>query len=125
MRKKIMSLLLLVIICIGLIPGYSFAKEEGKVIYISLNKTNLDDLQKIPVLKEELSKRGYIGLMNTKGDQGNTDSRSYASIGAGGRANVISEGPISFVNLTEESGSIYKSVTGKDPKGINLSLIHI
>ena len=119
MRKKIMSLLLLVIICIGLIPGYSFAKEEGKVIYISLNKTNLDDLQKIPVLKEELSKRGYIGLMNTKGDQGNTDSRSYASIGAGGRANVISGGPISFVNLTEESGSIYKSVTGKDPKGIN------
>ncbi len=119
MRKKIMSILLLVIICIGLIPGYSFAKEEGKVIYISLNKTNLDDLQKIPVLKEELSKRGYIGLMNTKGDQGNTDSRSYASIGAGGRANVISGDPISFVNLTEESGSIYKSVTGEDPKGIN------
>ncbi|WP_434796820.1 hypothetical protein [Terrisporobacter vanillatitrophus] len=119
MSKKIIALLLLIMTCIGFIPNYSFAAEEGKVIYISMNRSNINDLQRIPVLKEKLSKSGYIGLMNTRGDQGNDDARSYASIGAGGRANVISEGPISFVNLTEESGLIYKSATGENPKEIN------
>ncbi|WP_018589668.1 hypothetical protein [Terrisporobacter glycolicus] len=119
MRKKIISLLL-ILICIGFIPKYSFAAtEEGKVIYISMNRSNINDLQGIPVLKEKLSKSGYIGLMNTRGDQGNDDERSYASIGAGGRANVISNGPISFENLTKENGLIYKSATGKNPKEIN------
>lgn len=119
MKKKIISLLLLIIICIGFIPNYSFAAEEGKVIYISMNRVNINTLQGIPVLKEKLSKSGYIGLMNTRGDGGNDDARSYASIGAGGRANVISKAPIPFVNLTEESGLIYKSATGEDPKQIN------
>ncbi|WP_276631639.1 hypothetical protein, partial [Terrisporobacter hibernicus] len=70
MRKRIISLLLLIMICIGVIPNYSFAAEEGKVIYISMNRANIKDLQRIPVLKEKLSKSGYIGLMNTRGDQG-------------------------------------------------------
>ena len=120
MKKKIISLLLLTMICIGFIPKYSFAAtEEGKVIYISMNRSNINDLQGIPVLKEKLSKSGYIGLINTRGDQGDDDARSYASIGAGCRANVISNGPISFVNLTEESGLIYKSATGENPREIN------
>ncbi|MCC3867180.1 hypothetical protein [Terrisporobacter mayombei] len=120
MKKKVISLLLLIMICIGFIPEYSFAAtEEGKVIYISMNRSNINDLQRIPVLNEKLNKSGYIGLMNTRGDQGNDDARSYASIGAGSRANVISNGPISFVNLTEESGLIYKSATGENPKEIN------
>ena len=89
MRKKLISFLLLIMICIGFIPNYSYAAEEqGKVIYISINRTNLENLDNIPVLKNELSKRGYVGLMNTRGDQGNNDERSYASIGAGCRANV-------------------------------------
>ena len=47
MRKKLISFLLLMMICIGLVPNYSFAadKKEGKVIYISINRTNLDNLQ--------------------------------------------------------------------------------
>ncbi|WP_434796821.1 hypothetical protein [Terrisporobacter vanillatitrophus] len=119
MRKKIISLLLLIMICIGFIPNYSFATEEGKVIYISMNRVNIDDLQRIPVLKEELSKSGYIGLMNTRGDQGNDDARSYASIGAGCRANVVNNEVISFENLTDENGKIYKASTGANPKSIN------
>ncbi|MCC3867181.1 hypothetical protein [Terrisporobacter mayombei] len=118
MRKKIISLLL-IMICIGFIPNYSFAAEKGKVIYISMNRANVNDLQRIPVLKEKLSKSGYIGLMNTRGDQGNDDARSYASIGAGCRANVVDNEVISFENLTDENGKIYKASTGEDPKGIN------
>lgn len=119
MRKKIISLLLLIMICIGFIPNYSFAAEESKVIYISMNRANMDDLQIIPVLKEKLSKSGYIGLMNTRGDQGNDDARSYASIGAGCRANVVNNEVISFENLTDENSKIYKASTGENPKGIN------
>jgi len=119
MRKKIISLLLLIMICIGVIPNYSFAAEEGKVVYISMNRANINDLQRIPVLKEKLSKSGYIGLMNTRGDQGNDDARSYASIGAGCRANVVNNEAISFENLNDENSKIYKASTGENPKGIN------
>ncbi len=119
MRKKIVSLLLLIMICVGLAPNYSLAAQNGKVIYISLDRTDLDELQKIPVLQKELSKRGYIGLMNIKGDQGNDDKRSYASIGAGGRANVVNNEMISFENLTKENGKLYTASTGEKPKEIN------
>ena len=121
MRKKLISFLLLMMICIGLVPNYSFAanKKEGKIIYISINRTNLDNLQEIPVLNKKLKSSGYVGLMNIKGDQGNDDERSYASIGAGCRANIESSDAISFVNLDEKSGQIFKSVTGVNPKEIN------
>ena len=119
MRKKIISLLLLIMICVGLVPNYSFAAQNGKVVYISLDRTDLDELQNIPVLQKELSKRGYIGLMNIKGDQGNDDKRSYASIGAGGRANVVNSEMISFENLTEENGKLYTASTGNKTKEIN------
>lgn len=119
MMKKIISLLLLIMICVGLVPNYSFAAQNGKVVYISLDRTDLDELQKIPVLQKELSKRGYIGLMNIKGDQGNDDKRSYASIGAGGRANVVNNEMISFENLTKENGKLYTASTGEKPKEIN------
>ena len=121
MRKKLISFLLLMMICIGLVPNYSFAanKKEGKIIYISINRTNLDNLQEIPVLNKKLKSSGYVGLMNIKGDQGNDDERSYASIGAGCRANVESSDAISFVNVDEKSGQVFKSVTGVNPKEIN------
>lgn len=119
MRKKIVSLLLLIMICVGLVPNYSLAAQNGKVVYISLDRTDLDELQKILVLQKELSKRGYIGLMNIKGDQGNDDKRSYASIGAGGRANVVNNEMISFENLTKENGKLYTASTGEKPKEIN------
>ena len=121
MRKKLISFLLLMMICIGLVPNYSFAadKKEGKVIYISINRTNLDNLQEIPVLNEKLKTSGYIGLMNVKGDQGNSDERSYASIGAACRSNIANENVISFSNLNDKNGQIFKSVTGIEPKEIN------
>ena len=125
MRKKIISLLLLIMICIGFIPNYSFAEQKAnKIIYISINRSNMDDFQDIPVLQENLSKRGYIGLMNIKGDQGTDDARSYASIGAGCRANIVNDESISFENLTDDNSKIYKSLTGENPKEINNSYIN-
>lgn len=119
MRKKIVSLLLLIMICVGFAPNYSLAAEGGKVIYISIDRTNINNLLNIPVLREKLKNSGYIGLMNTRGDQGNDDARSYATIGAGTRANVANKESISFENLTDENGKIYKTVTGEEPKDIN------
>lgn len=119
MRKKIISLLLLIMVCVGFIPNYSFATGEGKVIYISMNRANISDLQNIHILREKLKNSGYIGLMNTRGDQGNDDARSYATIGAGTRANVVNNEVISFENLTDENGKLYESATGEEPKGVN------
>ncbi|WP_455538225.1 hypothetical protein [Terrisporobacter sp.] len=121
MRKKLISFLLLMMICIGLAPNYSFAAngKEGKVIYISINRTNLDNLQKINTLNKKLRKSGYVGLMNIKGDQGSTDQRAYASIGAGCRSNIEDGESISFVNLDDKNSKIFESVTGVKPKNIN------
>ena len=62
--------------------------------------------------------------MNIKGDQGNDDARSYASIGAGCRANIVNDESISFENLTDDNSKIYKSLTGENPKEINNSYIN-
>lgn len=121
MRKKIISFLLLMMICIGLIPNYSFAadKKQGKVIYLSINRTNLDNLQEIPVLKKKLQSSGYVGLMNIRGDQGNDDERSYASIGAGCRSNVEGGNTTPFISVDDKNGKIFESLTGVKPKQIN------
>lgn len=119
MKEKIISLLLLIMICVGFIPNYSFAAETGKVIYISMNRTNMNDVQEIPILQDKLQNSGYVGLMNTRGDQGNDDARSYATIGAGTRANVVNDEIISFENLTDDNGKMYQLATGEKPKDIN------
>ena len=128
MRKKIVSLLLLIMICIGLIPNYSYAANEtGKVIYISMNRTNLDSMDNIPILGELISQRGYVGLMNVRGDGGISDERSYATIGAGTRAalgNVTDSGYISFENKTDANSKVYEASTGEKPKEINNLLIN-
>ena len=56
-----------------------------------MNRTNLVSMLQIPTLENEVQNRGYVGLMNIRGDKGTDDRRSYASMGAGGRANVYAE----------------------------------
>ncbi len=119
MKKKIVSLLIAVMMLIVSIPKYSFAAESGKVIFINMNRTTIEAMKNIPSLKAELENRGYIGLMNIRGDQGTDDKRSLASMGAGGRANIASDSYINFKETTEEDALIYKSATGKTPKKIN------
>ena len=119
MKKKLISMLLVAMVLIVSIPKYSFATGSGKVIFINMNRTTLESMQEIHSLKSELEKRGYMGLMNTRGDQGSDDRKSFASMGAGKRANTSSESYINFKELTDENGVFYKSATGKDPKKIN------
>ena len=56
-----------------------------------MNRTNLVSMPQILTLENEVQNRGYVGLMNIRGDKGTNDRRSYASMGAGGRANVSAE----------------------------------
>jgi hypothetical protein len=119
MKKKIVSLLAVAMILLVSIPKYSFANEKGKVIFISMNRTNLVNMLHVPTLQKEVQNRGYIGLMNIRGDQGTDDRRSYASMGAGGRVNVSSEEYINFQAIDKETAQKFKSATGQNPKVIN------
>lgn len=119
MNKKIASLVLVFIILICSIPTNSFADSNHKTIVINMNRSNLSDFIEIPSIKKELENRGYISLMNIRGDQGTDDKRSYASIGAGGRVNTYNRDFIGFRNGTKDNKEIYESVTGAKAKEIN------
>ncbi|MBU5306548.1 hypothetical protein KQI18_02005 [Clostridioides mangenotii] len=118
--KKIVSLMAVVMVLIINATQYGYAEEKGKVIFINMNRTNLINMRKIPILKDELDRRGYLAYMNIRGDKGTNDRRSYASMGAGGRANVTKiEDPIIFNNTNKEDAEKFKYVTGKKAKEIN------
>ncbi|MCC0782003.1 hypothetical protein IR152_02505 [Clostridioides sp. ES-S-0108-01] len=122
MRKKIISFLATFIIILISMSQYNFADDiptYGKVIFIDMNRTSMSNMLKIKSLREELDGRGYIGLMNIRGDKGNDDRRSYASMGAGGRANVANEEDINFESSSKDRDIAFKSATGKSAKGIN------
>lgn len=121
MKKKIVSLLAISMILISSIFNISFANEneKGKVILINLNRTNLEDMLSMSVLKDKVNKQGYIGLMNIRGDRGTDDKRSYASIGSGGKSTIADDKYINFEEATKENKVAYKAETGKSPKKIN------
>ena len=119
MKKKVVSLLAILIILVSSIFNISFANEKGKVILINLNRTNLEDMLSMSILKDKVNKEGYIGLMNIRGDRGTDDKRSYASIGAGGRITLPDNKYINFEEATNANKEAYKAETGKTPKKIN------
>lgn len=121
MKKKIVSLLAISMILISSIFNVSFANEnkKEKVILINLNRTNLEDMLNMSILKEKLDKQGYIGLMNIRGDRGTDDKRSYASIGSGGKSTIADDKYINFEEATKQNKVAYKAETGKTPKKIN------
>ncbi|MEG2984054.1 MAG: hypothetical protein RR835_05095 [Peptostreptococcaceae bacterium] len=125
MKKKISSLVLVFIMLICITPIDAFANNDNKTIVINMNRSNLSDFLEIPTLKNELKKRGYIGLMNVRGDQGTDDKRSYASIGAGGRVNTYSDDFKDFKNLNDENKILYESATDKEAKGVNDTAINL
>lgn len=124
MKKKLTSLFLLVSMFFLMFISNSYANENKKIIVINMNKTNLDYMDNIPILKEELSKRGYAGLMNIKGDGGSDDKRAYATIGSGGRVSIPSKDYLDFQSLTKENSLIYKTITNEEPKLINNNSIN-
>ena len=119
MRKKIIPLILTIIAILCLSSVSIFAAEKDKTIVINMNKTNLEYMDDIPILKKELERRGYVGLMNIRGDGGNDDKRAYATIGSGRRANVSNDNHFDFMQANDERAKQFKSVTGEEPKAIN------
>ena len=124
MKKRLISFLLSLIVCLSFSMSSIYAdtaeNSHGKVIYISLNRTSLENLLEIPTIKQKTENSGYVALMTTKGDGGsNTDQKSFASIGAGVRANVLDEEYNKFENLNEDEKVQFESVTGVKPLEIN------
>jgi hypothetical protein len=118
-KKKIASLVLVFVMVLCITPIDAFTNSNHKTIVINMNRSNLADFLEIPTLKKELKNRGYIALMNVRGDQGTDDKRAYASIGAGGRVNTYSDDFKDFKNVDNENRVLYESATGKKAKGIN------
>ena len=114
MKKKLISLLLslIVILSFSISSIYADTNNKGKVIYLSLNRTSLENLLEIPIIKEKTSNSGYVALMTTKGDGTNTDQKSFASIGSGVRANVLDEDYVKFETLNENEKTQFEAATG-------------
>ncbi|WP_250673236.1 hypothetical protein LZ906_005845 [Paraclostridium ghonii] len=125
MKKKISSLVLVLIMLICITPINAFADDNHKTIVINMNRSNFLDFLEIPTLKKELENRGYIALMNVRGDQGTGDNRSYASIGAGGRVNTYNTDFIGFKNVDKDNSIVYQSATAKKAKGVNDTNINL
>ena len=114
MKKKLISLLLslIVIFSFSISSIYADTNNKGKVIYLSLNRTSLENLLEIPIIKEKTSNSGYVALMTTKGDGSSTDQKSFASIGSGVRANVLDEDYVKFETLDEDEKTQFEAATG-------------
>lgn len=114
MKKKLISLLLslIVILSFSISSIYADTNNKGKVIYLSLNRTSLENLLEIPIIKEKTSNSGYVALMTTKGDGSNTDQKSFASIGSGVRANILDEDYVKFETLNENEKTQFEAATG-------------
>ena len=114
MKKKLISLLLslIVILSFSISSIYADTNNKGKVIYLSLNRTSLENLLEIPIIKEKTSNSGYVALMTTKGDGSNTDQKSFASIGSGVRAHVLDEDYVKFETLNENEKTQFEAATG-------------
>ncbi|MEF9991947.1 MAG: hypothetical protein RRZ84_05150 [Romboutsia sp.] len=126
MKKKIVSLLAVIMILVGSMTNYIFANEnKGKVIFIDMNRSSLTNMLNIDFLGKELSLRGYIGLMNTRGDKNTDDKSSYATMGAGSKANTAAEEHINFQTVNKDTAKIFEAATGEKPKEINDLTINI
>ena len=120
MRKKSIILIFIMTIAFSLFTNIGFASEKSKTIVINMSKTNLENMSTIPALKKELENRGYIGLMNVRGDGGTDEKRSYASIGAGARSNIASSSIFEeFSELSTDETKLYSSATNKEALTIN------
>ncbi len=119
MRKKIIPLILIIITVLCLSSVSIFAAEKDKTIVINMNNTNLEYMDNISVLRKELNKRGYVGLMNIRGDGANNDRSAYATIGSGRRANVTGLNYFDFEAVNEKNIKQFESITGEKPKAIN------
>ncbi|WP_300280035.1 hypothetical protein [Peptacetobacter sp.] len=122
MFKKFMSILAsLFIIFSSTFANVSAEQTKGKVIFINMSRTNLENMMSIKEIKMLLEKEGYVGLMNIKGDQGNDDARSLATMGATGRSTIAKfddKDAVDFIEPNKVQKKEYETSTGKKAKKI-------
>jgi hypothetical protein len=119
MKKKLLAVLITLFTLLNTITNLVYAEPKEKVIVISMNRTSLTQFMEIPYLNKELSKRGYVGLMNIRGDKGTSDKRAYATIGAGSRTNMKDDEVIDFETANDDNKVLYESSVGQRPGYIN------
>ena len=120
-KKNVILTFLMTIILFCCTNVQSFAKENSKTIVINMNRTNLEYMDDIKSLKNELDKRGYVGLMNMRGDGGSDEKKAYAAMGAGVKANISSSKEIEeFVEVSsKKDAKSYKTTTNEEALHIN------
>ncbi|QUH26684.1 hypothetical protein [Serpentinicella alkaliphila] len=83
---------------------------NNKFILVLVNRTHFDDIANLPNIRA-LIDNGSIGLMNTRGPGAQHETKSYATIGWGVRAEADSTSSI-FHKVNDENKLIYERRTG-------------
>ncbi len=117
MNKKILfiilSLALFLTSTLPEMPSSAQSEGRGKVIVLDLNKTSLENMQNIKSINRLIKSRGFVALMNIRGDRGYNDRRNFATIGSSARANIIDEDVLSFLEADKFQKQQFKANTGK------------
>ncbi|WP_129597683.1 hypothetical protein [Anaerophilus nitritogenes] len=111
MKKKIYIAILLIFI---LLTSFSYGDEKKKVVLLLINEINYEDLYNLSAVKN-LIDEGSIGFLNTRSSGGASAYKSYATLGAGTRAEA-SPTTISCFEVNDQTKNIYKRRTGADIK---------
>ncbi|KXG74040.1 hypothetical protein [Thermotalea metallivorans] len=89
------------------------AGEGKKVVLITINEVNFEDLYSIHSIKEMINS-GAIALMNNRTSTRANIYKAYATIGTGVRAEASSDS-IKCENVTKENSSVYQRRMGFSP----------
>ncbi|SHJ73550.1 hypothetical protein SAMN02745883_00307 [Caminicella sporogenes DSM 14501] len=123
--KKTAQIFFISILLMLLYSSFCFSQSgsENKLIVILVSRLDLDDIDKMPFVKN-LAKNGAIGLMNTRGYGHNNEFSSCATIGSAARTDGTYY-TSKFVELNTDSYEIYNRRTGFTNKGKHIINIDI
>lgn len=120
-------------ICIGMIMVLLYIntqiiyasddRESVKVVMLIVNRVDFHDLYSMPRLQSIID-NASIALMNTKGSGGNSEFKSYATLGWGTRAEAA-QSTSTFYHLNVDNRAIYNRRVGDIPEDEGIININI
>ncbi len=114
--KKLSAILFTTVLLIILFDQFclfslAIEKDEcSKIVLVIINRVDFSDLYNKPKIKEIID-NASIALMNTKASGGNSEYKSYATLGWGTRAEAA-HNTSTFYNLNDDIIAIYKRRLG-------------